>query len=179
MWGDPRHTAADYQNNNRNNNGVLRLTVASAHAALDSAELGADWPAGPMRRRGAPADREYTQAMRKVGLEGVQAMERQAKAKLEQRSMMAGLSALRRAFAPYDHNSSGTAHIEEFRKALEVAGAAGSGGWRLTGVRASVWGGAVLGALWMLRQGPFGPDRLPAMDRPTECRQADQRQSLG
>ena len=68
----------------------------------------------------AVADREYQYAMQKVGMDGVITMERMAEGKMKQKSVALALSAIRRAFEPYDHDQSGDVTPEVFRKALEV-----------------------------------------------------------
>ena len=77
-----------------------------------------DRGAGP-DAAGVP-DREYKYNMNKVGLEGVNTMERMAKSKLEQKSLQSGLANMRRAFEPYDHDHTGECTPEVLRKALEV-----------------------------------------------------------
>jgi len=99
--GDVRHTEQDYQNPN-----MLRLRVPTNSVQMDANEL----------------DREYKYNMNKVGLEGVNTMERMAKSKLEQKSLQSGLANMRRAFEPYDHDHTGECTPEVLRKALEVFG---------------------------------------------------------
>jgi len=101
MLGDVRHTQQDYQNPN-----MLRLQVPTNGVNMDANEL----------------DREYKYNMNKVGLSGVSTMETMAKAKLEQKTLQAGLACMRRAFEPYDHESTGQCTPEVMRKALEVFG---------------------------------------------------------
>merc|ERR1711977_700177 len=102
-WGDVRSTEADY--NNQNNN-MLRLTVGSDRVDNSPEAL----------------DREYSNAMQRIGLDGVITMETMAKEKIEQRSRNLGLASFRRAFEPYDHEHSGQVGPEVFKRALEVFG---------------------------------------------------------
>lgn len=102
-WGDERHTQQEYSNQNTN---ALQLTVESDRISADGHDL----------------DREYQYAMQRVSFEGVLTMERMAKEKMEQKSLASALAHIRRAFEPYDHDQSGDASPEVFRKALEVYG---------------------------------------------------------
>merc|ERR1711865_1296599 len=102
-WGDDRHTQQEYSNQNTD---ALHLTVQSDRHVTEGADL----------------DREYQYAMQKVGMDGVITMERMAEGKMKQKSVALALSAIRRAFEPYDHDQSGDVTPEVFRKALEVYG---------------------------------------------------------
>ena len=85
------------------------MSLVSPTRAVDGTDL-----------RSNCADREYKYNMNKVGLSGVSTMETMAKAKLEQKTLQAGLACMRRAFEPYDHESTGQCTPEVMRKALEV-----------------------------------------------------------